>query len=87
MRSTHNDWDVPSNIPRCTGLCRTSVSAFFFCTALGTKQDENMQQLKKEKKNKKLSSHRQAGGKKKKEVKFFNRDLLFHFMSTEAAAQ
>lgn len=26
-------------------------------------------------------------GKKKKEVKFFNRDLLFHFMSTEAAAQ
>lgn len=52
MRSTHNDWGVPSNIPRCTGLCRTSVSAFFFCTALGTKQDENMQQLKKERKKK-----------------------------------
>lgn len=85
MRSTHNDWDVPSNIPRCTGLCRTSVSAFFFCTALGTKQDENMQQLKKEKKKTVLP---QTGwGKKKKEVKFFNRDLLFHFMSTEAAAQ
>lgn len=54
----------------------------FFCTALGTKQDENMQQLKEEKKNVLPQT-----GWKKKEVKFFNRDLLFHFMSTEAAAQ
>lgn len=34
---------------------------------------------------KKKSSHGQTG--KKKELKFFNRDLLFHFMSTVAAAQ
>lgn len=66
MRSTHNDWDVPSNIPRCTGLCRTSVSAFFFCTALGTKQDENMQQLKKEKKKKNCPPTDRLGKKKER---------------------
>lgn len=66
MRSTHNDWGVPSNIPRCTGLCRTSVSAFFFCTALGTKQDENMQQLKKEKKKKNCPPTDRLGEKKER---------------------